>query len=259
MVRNEQDTIGPVVDHLAEQGVDAFIIADNGSSDATPDVLADLARRHRLYVVRDSLTAYLQGTKMTMLAELAGRSGADWIVPFDADELWFARDSSVADLLRTTSADVVHAELHNVFPTHQDPRDPNPFKRITQFDTSPSSMGKVAVRWHPMMTIWTGNHGATRTGLQSGGLFVAHYPWRSIEQLTAKLLGGSAAMRNVADQSLVTHWRRGGLMTPDEVESAWEELLCGRPVETLAWSPIGPLEYRVVSEWKTWMDRGHTT
>jgi len=99
---SQENTIAHTVQHLARQGIDAFLIADNGSTDGTADVLRSLAKEHCVHVLTDSLQDYLQGTKMTILAELARRQGADWIVPFDADELWFAGEGTVADFLRSS-------------------------------------------------------------------------------------------------------------------------------------------------------------
>ena len=252
MVRNEQDTITHVVDHLAEQGVDAFLIADNDSTDDTPRLLEELAGRHRLYVVSDRLRAYYQGTKMTMLAEAARRAGADWVVPFDADELWFARDEPLADLLRRSPHDVVRAQLHNVFPSHDDGDDADPFVRLTAFDPIPSPLGKVAARTHRWLSIATGNHAVTRPGTAGDGLFIAHFPWRSYEQVAEKLRAGREAFRDVEDQSIGTHWRRGGELDDRELRETWNDLLSGHPVETLSWSPVGTTEHHRVAAWHSW-------
>jgi hypothetical protein len=53
-------------------------------------------RDSRVHVVTDREPAYFQAAKMTRLARAAARAGADWVVPFDADELWFA-DRGVAE------------------------------------------------------------------------------------------------------------------------------------------------------------------
>ena len=89
MVKNEADIIDRSVQHLLKQGVDHVLVADNLSTDATPDILTRLSRDHPVHVAHDRDPAHYQSWKMGLLAQAARRSGADWIVPFDADELWF--------------------------------------------------------------------------------------------------------------------------------------------------------------------------
>ena len=48
MVKDEADIIGRVITHLLEQEVDRVIVADNMSSDDTPQILAELASKYRL-------------------------------------------------------------------------------------------------------------------------------------------------------------------------------------------------------------------
>lgn len=254
MVRNEENTIAHTVQHLARQGIDAFLIADNGSTDGTADVLRSLAKEHCVHVLTDSLQDYLQGTKMTILAELARRQGADWIVPFDADELWFAGEGTVADFLRSSACPIVEATLHNVFPSRDDDlQESNPFRRLRSLDSYPSSLGKVAFRTHRFMRIATGNHGVSRPGCSSAGLYIAHFPWQSFDQLRSKLENGKLALQSIADEELGAHWRRGGSLDSNGMEALWNALCDGQPVETLAWSPVGPMVQARVDEWTSFM------
>ena len=61
--------------HQFDQGIDAMIVADNGSTDGTLGVLDRLATELPLYVGHDSLAAYHQAAKMTYLATAAHRAG----------------------------------------------------------------------------------------------------------------------------------------------------------------------------------------
>ena len=74
-----------------------MLIADNGSTDETPLLLAELAKRYRVHVALDREAGHYQGVKMTILSDWARRAGADWIVPFDADEFWFAPEGTLGD------------------------------------------------------------------------------------------------------------------------------------------------------------------
>lgn len=92
MARDEADVIGSTVAHMLAQ-VDAVIVADNLSTDRTREILDEMASAHpgRLVVVEDPDPAYRQSEKMTALALRARLDfGAEWIVPFDADEVWYS-------------------------------------------------------------------------------------------------------------------------------------------------------------------------
>ena len=61
-------------------------------------------------------------------ATLASRAGADWVIPFDADEFWFARDETVAAYLRriameSPDAGIVSAAFHHMVPVSDAPHD----------------------------------------------------------------------------------------------------------------------------------------
>src|SRR5579863_306513 len=101
MVRDEADVIETVIGNLLAQGVERVVIADNLSTDDTPAVLERLARSHPVTVLVDRLPAYYQAEKTTLLARAAVRAGARWVLPFDADEVWTAPDTTVAQWLAT--------------------------------------------------------------------------------------------------------------------------------------------------------------
>ena len=256
MVRNEEDTIGRTVRHLFRQGVDGVIVADNLSTDGTARVLRELAEGLPVHVAHDGLVAYYQGTKMTVLADMARRSGADWIVPFDADELWFARDALLADWLRTSDVPVVGARIHNVFPAlTDDAADQNPFSRLRLMDLSPSPYTKVAFRAIPGATIEMGNHGVLRRGPYGDhALRIAHFPWRSLEQLKDKVVAGSRAVLAVGDlQSVsVEHWRTLAANDAELAEVAWASLCRGQAITGSGWLPVGRLVEMPVWTWPTW-------
>ena len=123
---------------------------------------------------------------MTRLAQAARRAGAEWVVPFDADELWFATDGLLGDRLRAQRADVLGARLFNAFPT-----------RAGGWAMDPTTgLGKVAFRSHPLASVGSGNPRVDRPGRRledaDAPLRIAHLPWRSFEQFAAAEAGQGA-------------------------------------------------------------------
>lgn len=95
LVKNEEDTVETNIRFHADQGVDAFIVMDNGSTDATPDILRILQKEYELTVIHNDSTAYKQSQWMTGMARQARKEmGADLVISNDADEFWSARDGS---------------------------------------------------------------------------------------------------------------------------------------------------------------------
>lgn len=218
MVKDEADVVEGTLRHMAEE-VDHLIVADNGSTDGTRDLLSDLARDLPLTVVDDPDPAYYQSAKMTALADKAHAEGARWIVPFDADELWYA-----SDRLRTVLADqpedrtVAWATLYNHLCTAVDERDPDPFRSMVWRQRDPGPLPKVAIRWEPGCVIEQGNHGAQHPRGVVGvpALSIRHFPARSVEQFTRKSLNGAKAYA-AADlpEDMGAHWRSYGRLAED--------------------------------------------
>lgn len=213
MVRDEADVVEGTLRHMADE-VDHLIVADNGSTDGTRDILNDLAGELPLTVLDDPCPAYYQSVKMSALAEQAAGMGADWVVPFDADELWFSRLGRIREVLPTASGHVAPAVLTNHFCTSIDPPGADPFVTIQWRQRDPGPLPKVAFRWQRGAVIHQGNHGVTlpAAGAPHEGLLkVRHFPYRSADQFVRKAINGAAAYRHTnlpADQG--AHWRAYG-------------------------------------------------
>jgi Glycosyl transferase family 2 len=90
MVRDEVDVIEDNLRFHRAQGVDFFIVLDNGSTDGTLKILESYERAGILSVVsmRGSLLKVLRnGT--TQIGRMAHEMGADWVIHNDADEFWW--------------------------------------------------------------------------------------------------------------------------------------------------------------------------
>ena len=223
MVRNEADVIEGCLRHMAAE-VDSLIVADNGSTDSTPQILQRLRRELPLTIVDDPEVGYYQSRKMTALAERAAEAGAEWIVPFDADELWVSPFGRVADALSLCRGNIAPAALFNHWATAVDPAGPDPFVTMQWRSPEPVGLPKVAFRWGRGAVIHQGNHGVDLPGprhVEEGLLAVHHFPYRSVEQFTAKARQGAAAYRATdLPESAGQHWRIYGEVLDKHGEEA---------------------------------------
>src|SRR6187402_3066421 len=105
MTKNSQDIIYHTLIHMAEEGLDGIIVADNMSTDKTRleinkaiNVLTDSPCK--IVVIDDEEIGYYQSRKMTDLARMAHDYGAEWIIPFDDDEIFVAHNGTIANYLK---------------------------------------------------------------------------------------------------------------------------------------------------------------
>ena len=249
-VRDERDVVGAVIEHLLDQGVDHVLVADNRSTDGTYELLTGLARSDaRVHVARDREPVHIQSEKNTHLAFRAWRAGADWVIPFDGDEFWFARGQRLADFLREQTDDVLFGSfLHMVTVTPaDDARD-----ATYLLDAAPAFPSKVAFRSHPLVVVHHGNHDVARVGARSRGLYVAHAIYRSEEQVARKLRQGLAAARRAPAPVLGEHWRAGGTLSDDVIHEVWRTITSGDPDERIRWKATGPMVPVRPGRWPTW-------
>ncbi len=224
MVKDERDIIGVTIPHLLRQGVDLIVAADNMSTDGTFEILHHLARVHgRIEVLRDTEPAYYQDRKMTALAAHAAAPG-DWVIPFDADELWSSPDGPLATVLANLDADIALGRPFVHVPTDMDDdNDHNPVTRMGWRMDIAEHNPKVAFRWQPTARIHMGNHGVDLVGTQAEGhLDIRHFQYRTYNQVVTKVTNGARAYRasNLHD-GYGSHWRNLAAMTPSELRMWW--------------------------------------
>jgi hypothetical protein len=235
MVRDEADVIASTVGHMLSE-CDSVLVADNGSIDGTREILDQLARANpdRLVVVDDPEPAYLQSEKMTGLALRARLElGAEWVVPFDADEWWYSPFGRISDVLAGVAPQwlIVPAPLFDHVATGEDnPLELDPIRRLRFRRRDRNPLPKVACRWRGDLVIEQGNHGAGYSGRGTTFdelLVVRHFPYRSAEQLVRKVRNGAAAYRAAGDRLPATfgaHWRQWGEILDHSGEEAIAEL-----------------------------------
>lgn len=216
MMKDEEDIAYEVVEHLVGEGVDGVLVYDNMSTDNTKQRLFDAQRDFGstcdVIIRDDNEVGYYQSRKMTAIAkEAAQEHGADWIIPFDADEIWYAGDR-MADVLRDQPRDVcvLPATLYNHFRCSLDLDAQNPFLSMVWRHVDVGVLPKVAFRYQGGCTVEQGNHGVCgiEGEVSHGLLALRHFPYRSWEHFHKKVINGAAAYNASdlpADQG--AHWR----------------------------------------------------
>ncbi len=194
MVKDEADFIEYSIRHMLTH-VDSLIVADNMSTDGTLEILARLWLEfpERMLVEIDKEVGYYQASKMSRLIDMAIDRGADWVIPFDADELWVAESGEFRDAFKN-DAEALRIPV----------RDHGPL---------PPTPSKVAVRGIEGIRVTQGNHGATLRGLPArtieSSLVIHHFPYRSQEQYERKIRNGVAAYAATnLPSKLGSHWKQ---------------------------------------------------
>lgn len=229
LVKDESDIIETTVRHLLAQ-VDHVIVSDNLSTDGTRAILDRIRAetvmaggQPQLEIVDDREVGYRQSEKTTNMARHAYQRGFSWVIPCDADEVWYAPDGRrLSHYLEGLAPDVmiVQAQLYNHLPTSDDPAgiggslagelDSSPFKTIGWRQREHGALPKVCARCRPDLRIGMGNHDAHTdgTGLTVPGLVIRHFSWRTPEQYLRKIRNGCAAYAvSGLPETYGAHWR----------------------------------------------------
>ncbi len=202
LARDEADIIEPFIRHNLHF-LDRMYVVDDGSSDATPRIIALLqAEGLPVEVVDDgSHASYRQGQRATALAAHAmAQEKWDFILPIDADEFIDATDRAQleSELAALPAPHAGSFSMTHYIPGPQDDlADPNPLSRITQVRNLPRGPNKVivpgAIAGHPEMLISDGNHMLSHWHVEVPAVLtksvdLAHFPIRSTDQLVAKCM-----------------------------------------------------------------------
>lgn len=173
---NEADIAGFTVSHLIGNGVTRIWVAlATDSTDGTRDILASFPE---VTIVDDPEPFHFQPRWINALTDSARDEGADWVIPFDADEFWYAQDGrsiaeALADLPESTAV-CVAAPFQHVDWTYRHP--------------DHAALSKMAFRPQPGVTVANGNHWVTGYDgdLDYETLAIREIMFRSAEHLSAK-------------------------------------------------------------------------
>lgn len=236
VVKDEVDIVELTVRNLIEQGVDHVIIADNGSTDGTYELLHKLSQELPITLLRDTLFDFHQGLKITYLARMAWRSGARWVLPFDADEFILAPDVTVAEALKASAHRVIDITIHNAYPRG------GSLDHIA-IDERPHDLTQCCFRAHPFVRVSDGNHRVNLPEEPGRGIFMIHLPWRSKSQLIAKVLKGKDSLENVSPNGDIDgHWAELAQADSDRIDRIWFSISTGELLEEdYAYQPRGAL------------------
>jgi len=257
LVRDEEDVLAANIDFHRAQGVDFFIVTDNKSEDATPDIIrryADAGIAHYIYEGDDD---YIQIAWVTRMARLAATDfGADWVINNDADEFWWPRRGDLKSTFAGVPADytTLVAQRHDFVPVTDERGnfvDDMIYRKVISLNTIGKPLPpKVAHRAHPEVVVPQGNHWAEVPG--DGGCIadlvdIFHFPIRRYEQFTNKIVkGGQAYERNTTSaaqvggtwRKLYREYQKNGLvdfyrkqaMSPPQLDRGLRrgELICDR-------------------------------
>jgi hypothetical protein len=217
MVRDEIDIVESMLLHHVQQGVDAFIITDNGSVDGTWQVLEEFARHHQVDLRQDPVHRKQQASTVTAMARDAySKWGADWVINADADEFWKPLDAAktLHDVISHYSQDIGAFPVDVVNLTGEPARDGAAFARLAYRDLrTEKQLHEVGLRAQPThnclhigspdVEVIQGNHW---TSIPWGerpeaalDIEVLHVPWRSWRQYESKILNMGESYTNNPD------------------------------------------------------------
>lgn len=230
MVKNEEDIIGYNIEYLQTQDIDHIFVANNMSSDNTKNILLELSEKYKnMTVIDDNQFAYEQEKKMNTWIEECYNLGADIIIPIDADEIWYSKDSekTLGKTLKECSGDNIFvADTIDFIPTENDLAVKNPFKSMIYVKEKSNSFPSVAFTKYVGSRIMMGNHDILHhPGKRISNLIgIKHYQYRTFDQFYKKMKNG----KKVYDETnmpeyIGSHWRTLGKMTKDELQSWWDE------------------------------------
>ena len=234
LVRNEEDIVRHTIDFHLSRGVDFIIATDNGSTDSTRDILKEYEAKGLLHLIDEGTHTHSQAEWNNRMARIAREEyGADYLFHCDADEFWHPRTGNLKDEISRRPEDILIVDVVNVllsdrggvecFPDDtkyavvapieaKDYQEETRENNLFYYHYPPKVMFKSREQ---LFLVSQGNHAVlnkdgSTTEARSRDIVIYHYPLRSREHFSQKvILGGSAYEKNtILDKSMGFHKRR---------------------------------------------------
>ena len=202
LIKNEADIIEDNIRFHASQGVDCFVVMDNGSNDGTREIIQALSSSFEIHLIDRPELDYQQSNWKTEMAVVSRKKlGANWSIANDADEFWVNKSGNLKEEISSTGS-IVYCKRVNMLPDekfHQPDFDylSSPYrvnipvlnKGQDLINTTNLSImlgninGKVMVNNTGLLRVKGGNHRAWHlwgkiNQRESSGTVVYHYPIR---------------------------------------------------------------------------------
>lgn len=207
---NERDIIAKTISHLIANGVERIWCAD-ASTDGTKDILAEFSE---VTIIHDTDEYHFQPKWINALVDSAREEHADWVIPFDADEFWYAQNGwtikEALEFLPVTDAVCVAAPFQHFDWTWRDP--------------DHAAMSKMAFRPQPGAEVVNGNHRVVGYDgdLNFECLAIREIMFRSLEHLNVKCEARTLRLDPALPDGDGQHQKDLYAMSPAERAAEWE-------------------------------------
>lgn len=233
VAKDAQDVIFASLEASYRAGLRYFALADNASSDNTRSEMKRFKAAHTdciVFILDDPIVAHHQAAKLMALVRMASTVlkevgiELDWIFPLDADELLYIAPGAgdLAGLMEAANAskksiivyyhyNAFSTEIYSSITTGADVE-----KLFPRFEPLPFiPVRKVAFRNSESAYVEEGNHFCSglvtshEDAVQGSefGLFLRHYPIRSVNQLRSKIINGGRSISPLLNPDIGAHWR----------------------------------------------------
>lgn len=183
MIWNEADIIEYTISHLIGEGVERFYVRIHSCTDNTEGILRDLASQYPNMLMIDKWmhSDFDQQRHVNELFLQAVADGTDWVIPFDADELWVCRQGTLRDYLSTKPHEAFPVHLYDHMRSTHDIASKNPIRSMVLRRIDPAPLPKMIIPGRHGYHIDKGNHRVFGSPVNSSidvNIEVRHFSWR---------------------------------------------------------------------------------